>query len=621
MPFDQARPGAKRSHCMLAALAIGLVLSACGGGGGSSTTTNSAASNAGADTDTGTSGSGATTTTPGSAAGSMIITVLDGPVSRNPVAGVSISIYEADDKTIAQTIVTGADGVANFGPVAAGPAATKATAGHRTVTVAEPRTGNGHDVTTIVNLKSGSYTWYVGEQGSQSNCRQVGLITSGTFTGLGGATSAAVWPLFAGQNPLAGPAGLAAGQVANAQFTMNDVPVCASHLQSDGTLTLLVVGSDANGQVVSYGYFAGLGVSDAMNIQGDASNALSSLAWTLTTPVPANLITTSNLIGPVLFPMIGTNTNGASSGTLPFADQVPTGTLMVIASNENQQGASTCTSTETYPSKPTTAMITMPDFGPVTVNYQPADRSVALALPGPGTADIQIYSVEVSAPNSAWTIFAAGNSTLTHIPDLPAAVDIGSIDPSRSEVNLIDTSAVAGFDAVTELFMQASARPDPARLAAIGLAHDSCVYPWASAGGATGGTGGLIDDGTGNNTPGTVPSVPGSGGAGGFGSLVITGAGPLAGTFTATDAATQQPGGQIVGITFTDAAQNNVGVLVGNPDPTTAALVTLVQADGSSEIATATSGPLPVVIDYAARTVSFNGLSVGAHVLNGSMNF
>jgi hypothetical protein len=643
---NRRRPGLS---ALLAAMLMSALLAACGGGGSDTAVSadsgdNSQSTGDGSGNDTGTDSSGGTddsgsgdsagadpgtgtgtdgSGTSGAGAGNMSITVLDGPVTRNPVAGVSVSLYETDDKTIAQTVVTGADGVANFGAIASGNPALKSTSGHRTLTIAEPLTGGGFDVITIVNLKAGAYPWYVGDDGPGA-CNRVGTLATGTFTGLTGAETGVVWPLFAGQSPLAGPTGLAGGQVSNGILTISDVPVCEHHLQADGTLSLLVAGAGADGQITTYGFFAGLTVSNAMTVQGDASTAPGSLPWTGSPPHLPTLITTANLNGPVFFPLTSAETGGASSGTVPVLDQIPGGAFWVTGNSEDYLGAQSCTSIDTYATLPTTATIRMPDFGAVLRSFDATQGTLDLTLPGPDTADLQIISFDVSAPNSSWTLLTDGTSTRTVLPDLPPSVDLGAISAAGSDVSLVNLNDLDGFDAVIELFLQqTTARPSGAVPGAGFADSEICSFRFL----ANAGPGGSGSDG--NDSPGGDGSNGGSGATGGdpggsggaaTGSLSVSG-GPLNGTFAPDTGTAQDLGGTLLSISWTDAAGNAVAVFPDSSNPAAASLVSITPDGGSPQIVSAATGPLPVSIDSAARTVTFSGVDVQGSVLTGTLGF
>ena len=554
----------------------------------------------------------------GGVGSAMRITVYDDPVARNPVSGVSVSLYNTDDKTIAQTILTGNDGVADFGVIASSMTSLKSTPGHRGVTIAEPQSDGGYEITSLLNLKAGSYPWYVGGT-APTGCEQVGTIASGTFTGMTNSSNAIIWPLF-GSSGLTGTTGIAAGQVIGGTLQVTNVPVCSSHLQPDGTLALLVQGGDQANQLTTYGYIANLPVSDAMQVNGDASTAYGTLNWTATSAHVPSQVATSQFVNSVFFPQVSSNTNGATSGSIAVADQLPAGVFSVSGISTGVDGAMSCSASTVYNSTPGSAVITMPDYGTVGVSYDASSAKIGVSRPGSTVPDVQLTSLSVSQPNIGWTLIGDGLADMTQVPDLPATIQVGTIDPSASTLSLIDFSGVSGFDAATGFYLQVnggSANFDTRR-----VTNSTCVYPLApGAGNGSSGGGGDTGGDAGGGTGDGGSSGGGSGASGQYGSLAVSGSTQLASSYEATSANVQEVGGMIGSITWTDAGSNDLAVIVGNPDTSTAALVSLTFADNSALIATPLPDPLPVTIDYANRRVVFDSVSVEGVVVSGELSF
>lgn len=87
------------------------------------------------------------------------ITVLDDPLTDNPLAGTYVSPYNSDKQSISRTITTGADGIANFGDVSSS----------ITVTIAYEDNGQkAREIPTIYDAKPGNYTVFMKDIGCAS---------------------------------------------------------------------------------------------------------------------------------------------------------------------------------------------------------------------------------------------------------------------------------------------------------------------------------------------------------------------------------------------------------------------------------------------------------------------
>ncbi len=164
---------------LLMVIFAGFFMGACSSGGGGSTPS---------------AGGG------GTGGGGLSLTVLDDSRTNKPIAGVFVSIYETDNKTIAETKQTDANGVATFnvGTTAKPDGSTALSAikavgdnGRFTVTTAyEGLPGGEREIQTVFNLLAGSYTLFMQDAG----CVDQGSI-SATFSVADAGASSAYWTL------------------------------------------------------------------------------------------------------------------------------------------------------------------------------------------------------------------------------------------------------------------------------------------------------------------------------------------------------------------------------------------------------------------------------------------
>ncbi len=108
------------------------------------------------------------------------VTVMDNATNRSPVAGVTVAIYNNDNKTIKSSVLTGNDGVADFGPQASD---------RLTVTVGYLKADNLRVIRTMMGVVTKEYELFTNDKTVSNGCitkdvsiSVTGLPSAGTKT-------------------------------------------------------------------------------------------------------------------------------------------------------------------------------------------------------------------------------------------------------------------------------------------------------------------------------------------------------------------------------------------------------------------------------------------------------
>ncbi len=394
----------------------------CGGGGGGG---------GGGDGD-GTGGGG----------NNLQITVLDNDVSNQPVSNVSISIYESDNETIEQTIVTGNDGVADFGNVTAMLAHSLAgVSGRVTVTVAFP----DRSITTLFNIVPGNYTIY---NDDTDDCNSQGTVNA-TFDNIdGSAQSAMLTPYFG----LGGDVMSTIAQVSGGTAQFIGVSVCSDTMQDDGKISFLAL-ANSETDLVGYGYILDQTLVDAATYNGTAALLPTDITWTSSDPVMS--ISVGAIRKGVNYSLLGSWASQISdtSGSFSAVSQFPDALLSLLAVREETVNNSYIMGSRQYSSLPSDVQIVFTDNDITAFGFDAGTGVFTWTLTGSSPTDIIIISAAFDAATDVdWLLMFSpdANGSIT-LPDLPTDVQAWfnpeDIIEDDTGLTLSDIGGVDGYDA------------------------------------------------------------------------------------------------------------------------------------------------------------------------------
>jgi len=359
------------------------------------------------------------------------VTVLDDPLTSNPLIGAFVSLYNSDKQTISKTIKTGSDGIANFGNVSAS----------LTLTIAYEDNGEeAREIRTIYDAQPGNYTIYMKDVG----CSSQDTINA-TYSGIGGdALAASLEPHLSGDGALLTSHSTA---VTGGVASFSNVPVCLDDIQSDGKLTHFTVAIDGDGAVSSYGFEADQTINNGANYTGSADLTPTMLNWSAASAddKPDGIVLSavhkavaySNLgFGP-----LPTDSSGATSGEFPVADQFPADAFIVEAVQSEGLDNDKIT-IRRYDSYPTSISVDFTDNEFTTFTYDSTTESFSWTLTGNSTKDfIQVSSEFNASIDVNWSLTMSPDTTTVTLPTLPGDVQAWF---DRTNIDADDTDVLAG---------------------------------------------------------------------------------------------------------------------------------------------------------------------------------
>jgi len=408
-------------------VALSFIVISCGGGGGGG----------GGDDNGGNGGNGG-----GGGNNNLKVTVFDNEVSNQPVSNVSISIYESDNETIEQTIVTGNDGVADFGDVTAMLTHSLAgVPGRVTVTLAFP----DRLIITLFNIIPGNYVIY---DDDTDDCNSQGTVNA-TFDNIdGGAQSAILTPYFGlGQGVMS-----AIAQVSDGTAEFTDVPVCSNTIQDDGNISFLSL-ANSETDLVGYGYLLDQTFVDATTYNGTAALLPTDITWTSMDPVMS--INVGAARKGVNYRLLGSwaSQTSSTSGSFSAVSQFPDALLSLLALREETDNHSYITGSKQYSSLPSNVQIEFTDLDITTFEFDAVTGVFTWMLTGSSPIDMIILSTAFDAATDVdWElIFSPDANGSIVLPDLPADVqawfNLEDIKEDDTELTLVDLGGVDGYDA------------------------------------------------------------------------------------------------------------------------------------------------------------------------------
>ena len=373
----------------------------------------------------------------------LIVTVFDNDLSEQPVSNVSISIYESDNQTIEQTIVTGNDGVADFGNVTAMLDHSLAgVSGHVTVTVAFP----DRLIITLFNIIPGNYTIY---NDDTDDCNSQGTVNA-TFDNIdGSAQSALLAPYFG----LGGGGGMSTiAQVSGGTAAFTGVSVCSNTMQDDGKISFLAL-ANSETDLVGYGYILDQTLEDAATYNGTAALLPTNITWTSIDPVMS--ISVGAIRKGVNYRLLGSWASqiSATSGSFSAVNQFPDALLSLMAAREETVNNSYITGSRQYSSLPSDVQIEFTDNDITTFGFDAGTGVFTWTVTGSSPIDIIFISASFDAATDVdWElIFSSDANGSITLPDLPTEVQAWfnpeDIIADDTGLTLTDIGGVDGYDA------------------------------------------------------------------------------------------------------------------------------------------------------------------------------
>ena len=376
------------------------------------------------------------------AAGNLKITFRESVRTNIPVVGVTAAIYNADNKTILTSRVSGSDGVVDFGQIDR----------KISLTVAYSReSATKNFIETFIDINPVDAVYYLDELSNSFGCgTQLGSITANGFST--GTTSASIEPI--SSFSAVDPTGTA---------TISTPTYCDDDQQTDGNISLLALGVDMQSMATNYGFLVDQ-TTNASNFTLTAATAFTSYEYgSIAGSNVTNLYVEGTRKGVIyeLTGPLGSIGMIPSSGVIPVAIGFPVDIYRYIgiedlgaAAGFHIKGVIRQTA-----SLPTTIMPEISDLDITTATYSDASKTIAWTLGGNSPRDFIDVSLSSKsfAPSGTfmaeiWSFSLSSTSSGLTLPDLPAPanswVDVPNLNPVDfcASVDVLEGDFINGFD-------------------------------------------------------------------------------------------------------------------------------------------------------------------------------
>ncbi len=366
--------------------------------------------------------------------------------SDQPVQGATIALYNTDNRTIAQTKVSDANGVVDFGNIGRDRA---------TITLVYENAEEDRYIDTFVNvLVAENIVYYLDDDsgwlfdfsGSADNTiANISLTLSDipvdtSFT--------LVQPLMDGQ---------ASGGLIN-------IPVREVHLQDDGKLSMLALSYSDSGSPLSlngYGYLLDQTVTDGASYDISLARRPLNLGWTTS---PATPLDNLGILGVRSGRGYSVSMNllmQATSGIMPFANEFPVENYWVLAYT-GDLATTELISTVRYNTStlPQSLVVSMPDYSFDNFDYTETTNTFSWGITGSSPRDyVSLYLTNYNGSEELeWSILMSENTSSWQVMDLPAPasdwVDTANIMSNNMaiSVDVCDWDTTNGMDQLWQLF-------------------------------------------------------------------------------------------------------------------------------------------------------------------------
>ncbi len=359
--------------------------------------------------------------------------------SEQPLQGVTIALYDTDDRTIVQTKISDANGVVDFGDIGRNRA---------TFTIAyEDMSGKRFIVTNINVLVAENVIFYT-DTNNPISIATVDLSLSNIPANAGYTMLDPFWDTY--QNHLDG------------SDKLTNIPVYTFHLQNDGKLSLLAMTYDdiSMTTLTDYGYLLDQTVTNGANYDISLHRKPLNLDWTTSPVTVLDSLFISGRRDDVFYGLAqlfhdkGPQT---TSGSIPFPHEFPVDNYMVYA-----EADSDATRLSSYTNHDTLAqpiLIPLPDYSVDSFDYAEATRTFDWKITGNSPRDyvsLNFVSFDDAEQLLEWTVNMAEDASGWQIIDLPAPANtwVDTTDIVNSvdiEVIVCDLDNVSNNDQLWQL--------------------------------------------------------------------------------------------------------------------------------------------------------------------------
>jgi len=368
--------------------------------------------------------------------------------SGQPVQGATIALYNMDNRTIAQTKISDANGVVDFGDIGSSRAS---------ITLAYEDTEGDRYIDTFVNvLVAESIVYY--QDDTPSGVFGSGDFASNVIANIDltlsdipmGENSAVVQPLLATQQDTAG------GE------PLSNVPVREAHLQDDGKLSMLALTfSDTSfSSLTGYGYLLDQTVTNGASYDISLARSPLSLGWTTSPVTPLESLFILGVRSGRGYTVSSYLEGQAASGIVPFVNEFPVEYYWVSADTDDS-ATTKLNSMVRYNTLPQSLVVPLPDYSIDSFDYAEATRTFSWGIAGSSSRDfvsLSLTNYDDAESELQWSVLMAENTASWQVMDLPAPasswIDTANIMSSVMAISVesCDWDVANGMDQLWQFF-------------------------------------------------------------------------------------------------------------------------------------------------------------------------
>ena len=382
--------------------------------------------------------------------------IKDDPRSNLPRQGITVALYNTDNKTIKETKVSDASGVVDFGDIGRSRASV-------TIAYEDDNTGERYIETFVDSLVAENIVYYLDD-------------TSTTFGDLDIYREGYDPDAYINLSLSSVPAGAVLSQFQPTWFAfwnhssgfgqLSTIPVMPAHLQDDGKLSLLAstYGDATASSLIGYGYLLDQTVPPIGASYDIALNrAPLTLGWTTSPATGVHDMGVFGFRGGVWYLLTADMGATATSGALPYAAEFPVDKYYVYGDADTRSSNGAVLSSLTrHDTLPQSVQIPMPDYSVSSVVYTEATKTFSWTVSGSTPRDV--VNLDMSGLGQLerrieWWVTMPEDATSWQVMDLPAPadewVDTANILSNiyRIELDVCDLDFVSGRDELTQFLI------------------------------------------------------------------------------------------------------------------------------------------------------------------------
>lgn len=387
---------------------------------------------------------------------SLKIVVKDDHESDQPVEGVYVILHANDNKTVEETLTTGADGTANFGNI--GRASASFTVAFEKEQGVQGESWMQRNIDTFVDVPVGDIVYYIASNSDGEHYSWCQTSIANINVALEDVPAAVN---HTNLSPIYGYS------MDNRTFT--NVSVCPEQVQSNGKLSIIASGMSGP-ELNSYTFLTDQTITEGATYTLPGPNDTSGWrtplqsTWSTDPSTPLTSVYVSGERGGIDYYEIGAydSFSGAQTGTISLRNEFPvdqdywvTGTSVAAANG------TVLHTSKGYGEMAQTLSIPMPDFSIDALDYDGASKLFSWAVSGNTEKDVVVLDLAYSSgepdySEASWTIALSPSAASWAIPDLPSPVSgwTGSGDINRGSLMVFDFDVVSGLDETWALFIQ-----------------------------------------------------------------------------------------------------------------------------------------------------------------------